>query len=125
MAFAFIWPGLNKLSDPSGIGEMIQTIGLEPLLAIQLATFIGTLEIVSGLFIAVGFMTRPSAIFQIVILVGAEAIFGFNYTEGPAIWKDPGLLGLAILLFLTGGARFSVDHLISRKRSVIDQKPRL
>jgi uncharacterized membrane protein YphA (DoxX/SURF4 family) len=75
MAFAFIWPGLNKLSDPSGIGEMIQTIGLEPLLAIQLATFIGTLEIVSGLFIAVGFMTRPSAIFQIVILVGAEAIF--------------------------------------------------
>jgi uncharacterized membrane protein YphA (DoxX/SURF4 family) len=125
MAFAFIWPGLNKLSDPSGIGQMIQTIGLESVTAIQLATFIGTLEIVSGIFIALGFITRPSAIFQIVILIGAQAIFGFNYTEGPAIWKDPGLLGLAILLFLTGGARFSVDHLISRKRRIGDQKVRL
>jgi uncharacterized membrane protein YphA (DoxX/SURF4 family) len=122
MGFAFIWPGLNKLGDPSGIGQMIQTMGLESLMAIQLATLIGTLEIISGIFIALGFMTRPSAIFQIVILIGAQAIFGFNYTEGPAIWKDPGLLGLAILLLLTGGARFSVDHLISRKREIIDQK---
>lgn len=122
MAFAFIWPGLNKLSDPSGIGQMMQTMGFEPPMAIQLATLIGTLEVVSGVFVVVCFMTRPSAIFQIVILLGAQAIFGFNYTEGPAIWKDPGLLGLAILLLLSGGARFSVDHLISRKRMAIDQK---
>jgi len=123
MAFAFIWPGLNKLSDPSGIGQMIQTMGLESLIAIQLATLIGTLEIISGLFIAIGIMTRPSAIFQIVILIGAQAIFGFNYTEGPTIWKDPGLLGLAILLFLTGGARYSsVDHSISKKRRIKDQQ---
>jgi len=27
MALTFIWPGLNKLNDPSGIGQMIQTIG--------------------------------------------------------------------------------------------------
>ncbi len=92
MGFAFIWPGLNKLSDPSGIGQMIQTMGLGPLVAVQLATLIGMLEIASGLFIAVGFMMRPSAIFQIVILIGAQAIFGFNYTEGPAIWKDPGFV---------------------------------
>jgi uncharacterized membrane protein YphA (DoxX/SURF4 family) len=91
---------------------------------VQLATLIGMLEIASGLFIAVGFMIRPSAIFQIVILIGAQAIFGFNYTEGPAMWKDPGLSGLAILLFLTGGARFSIDRLISRKRRAIDQKIR-
>jgi len=98
-------------------------MGLESLIAIQLATLIGTLEIISGLFIAIGIMTRPSAIFQIVILIGAQAIFGFNYTEGPAIWKDPGLLGLAILLFLTGGARYSsVDHSISKKRRIKDQQ---
>ncbi|CAN5509163.1 DoxX family protein [soil metagenome] len=125
MAFAFIWPGLNKLTDPAGIGQMIQTMGLDPLMAVQVATLIGTLEVLSGLFVAVGFMTRPSAIFQIVILIGAQAIFGFNYMEGPAIWKDPGLLGLAILLLLTGGARFSVDHLISRDRNIKDQKVRV
>jgi hypothetical protein len=32
------------------------------------------------------------------------------------------LLGLAILLFLTGSARFSVDRLISRKRRIGDQR---
>lgn len=64
-------------------------------------------------------------IFQIVILIGAQSIFGFDYTEGPAIWKDPGLLGLAILLLLTGGARFSIDHLISTKKSIRDQRVRV
>lgn len=125
MAFAFIWPGINKVTDPVGIGQMIQTMGLDPLMATQAATFIGTLEILSGILIAAGFLTRPSVIFQIVILIGAQSIFGFDYTEGPAIWKDPGLLGLAILLLLTGGARFSIDHLISTKKSIRDQRVRV
>lgn len=55
MAFAFIWPGINKVTDPVGIGQMIQTMGLDPLMATQAATFIGTLEILSGILIAAGF----------------------------------------------------------------------
>jgi uncharacterized membrane protein YphA (DoxX/SURF4 family) len=55
---------------------------------------------------------------MIIILVGSQAMFGFIYTQGPAIWKDPGLLGLAILLLLSGAGKFSIDYLISNRTKI-------
>ncbi|MGI9010559.1 MAG: hypothetical protein ACR2F1_05160 [Nitrososphaeraceae archaeon] len=37
------------------------------------------------MFVAVGLLTRPSVIFMIIILLDAQSMFGFNYTQGPAI----------------------------------------
>ena len=55
---------------------------------------------------------------MIIILVGAQAMFGFIYTQGPAIWKDPGLLGLAILLLISGAGKFSIDYFISKRNKI-------
>lgn len=115
IAFAFIWPGIGKVNNPEGMGQMMQTVGIEAAMATQLAFTIGIFEILSGVLIALGLVTRPAAVFQIAILVGAQAIFGFNYAQGPAIWKDPALLGIAVMLLLYGAGRFSIDNLISRK----------
>lgn len=115
IAFAFIWPGINKVNNPEGIGQMIQSMGVEATMATQLAFSIGVFEVLSGVLIALGVLTRPAAIFQIAILVGAQAIFGFNYAQGPAIWKDPALLGIAVMLLLYGAGRFSIDSSISKK----------
>ncbi len=116
IALVFIWAGMNKVNNPAGIGQMLQSMGMEPAMAMQLALGIGIFEILSGILVAVGLITRPAAIFQIVILIGAQAIFGFDYTQGPAIWKDPALLGITILLLLYGAGRFSIDHLISNRQ---------
>ena len=116
MALVFIWAGINKVNNPAGIGQMLQSMGMEPAMAMQLSLSIGIFEILSGILIAVGLITRPAAIFQIVILIGSQAIFGFDYSQGPAIWKDPALLGIAILLLLYGAGRISVDHLIANRQ---------
>lgn len=84
-------------------------------IALQLAFTIGVLEILSGVLVSIGLITRLSAVFQIIILVGAQAIFGFNYTEGPAIWKDPGLLGITTLLLFAGTGRLGIDDMISKR----------
>ena len=116
IALTFVWAGMNKVNNPAGIGQMLQSMGMEPAMAMQLALGIGIFETLSGILVAVGLITRPAAIFQIVILIGAQAIFGFDYTQGPAIWKDPALFGIAILLLLYGAGRFSIDHLISNRQ---------
>ena len=84
-------------------------------MASSMAMLIGILEIVSGILILSGFLTRPAALFQVVILVGAMIMFGFDFTAGPGIWKDPTMLGVAICLVIYGSGKFGIDLLISNK----------
>jgi hypothetical protein len=42
-------------------------------------------------------------------------MFGFDFTTGPAIWKDPTMLGVAIGLVIYGSGKFGIDFLISKK----------
>jgi len=50
--------------------------------------------------------------------MGAQVMFGFDFTAGPAIWKDPTLLGVAILLLLYGSGKFSLDYRISKSKDI-------
>jgi len=42
-------------------------------------------------------------------------MFGFDFTNGPAIWKDPAILGIAICLLLSGSGKFGIDHIVSKR----------
>lgn len=119
MAFAFFWAGYGKVSDPAGFGMMMQNMaGIQPEMASSMAMLIGILELVSGALVLTGFLTRPAALFQVVILVGAMVMFGFDFTTGPAIWKDPTMLGVAIGLVIYGSGQFGIDSLISNKLGI-------
>ena len=125
MAFTFCWAGINKINntESSNLGQyLLNSIGFDPTTVIQLVSGMGTLELLFGIFIGIGLLTRPSSIFMIIILVSSQAMFGFIYTQGPAIWKDPGLLGLAILLLLSGAGKFSIDYLISKRKRIYQSK---
>jgi uncharacterized membrane protein YphA (DoxX/SURF4 family) len=116
IAFGFIWAGIGKVSDPVGFGQMLQSMaGIDPMMATSMAMLIGTAELVSGILILVGLVTRLAALFQIIILIGAMMMFGFDFTQGPAIWKDPSMLGLAIMLVLSGSGKIGIDHIIAKK----------
>jgi uncharacterized membrane protein YphA (DoxX/SURF4 family) len=116
MAFAFFWAGYGKASDPAGFGMMLQNMaGIQPEMATSMALMIGILEIISGALVLSGLLTRPAAIFQTAILIGAMVMFGFDFTTGPAIWKDPTMLGVAIGLVIYGSGKFGIDFLISNK----------
>lgn len=116
IAFGFIWAGIGKVSDPAGFGMMLQSMaGMSPSMSSDMALLIGTLELVSGIFMLIGFLARPSAVFQIIILVGAVFMFGFDFTKGPAIWKDPAMLGAVVMLLIYGAGKFSIDHKMGKK----------
>ena len=116
IAFAFFWAGSGKVSDPAGFGMMMQNmVGIEASMAVSMAMLIGVLELVSGAFVLVGFLTRPAAIFQVIILIGAMVMFGFDFTTGPGIWKDPTILGVAIGLAIYGSGKIGLDTIISNK----------
>lgn len=116
ISFAFFWAGYGKVTDPAGFGMMLQNMaGIDPAVSANVALLIGILELTSGGFVLFGFLTRPAAIFQIIILLSAMVMFGFDFTTGPAIWKDPTILGVAIGLLLYGSGKFGIDYLISKK----------
>ena len=116
IAFGFFWAGSGKVSDPVGFGGMLNMmVGIDPMMATNLALMIGVFELLSGIFILIGLITRPAAIFQVIILIGALAMFGLDFSQGPGIWKDPALIGITIMLILSGSGKFGVDYLISKK----------
>ncbi len=115
IAFTFFWAGYGKASDPAGFGMMLQNmVGIQPEMATSMALMIGVLEITSGALVLSGLLTRPAAIFQTAILIGSMVMFGFDFTTGPAIWKDPAILGVAIGLVIYGSGKFGIDFLISK-----------
>lgn len=118
ISFAFLWAGINKVIDAQGFGQMLHGMaGIDPLMATNMALLIGISEIIAGVLVGTGLITRISVAFQIVILLGAQLMFGFDFTTGPAIWKDPALFGIAIMLLLYGSGKFSLDYRISKSKS--------
>ena len=113
----FLWAGINKVSDPAAFGMMLQNMaGIDPMMAPNMALLIGSLEILSGVLIWIGLITRIAAAYQLVVLMGSQFMFGFDFTMGPAIWKDPALIGIAIMLLLYGSGKFGLDYRISKSK---------
>ncbi len=111
----FLWAGINKVSDTASFGMMLQNMaGIDPMMAPNMALLIGSLEILSGVLIWIGLITRIAVSYQLVVLIGAQVMFGFDFTMGPAIWKDPALIGIAIMLLLYGSGKFGLDYRFSK-----------
>ena len=116
----FLWAGINKVADPPSFGMMLQNMaGIDPMMAPNMALLIGSLEILSGVLIWIGLITRIAAAYQLIVLLGAQVMFGFDFTMGPAIWKDPALIGITIMLLLYGSGKFGLDYRISKSKDEV------
>lgn len=75
------------------------------------AWFAGLAELIGGVFIAVGFLTRPAAFMVFFTMV--VAVFG-KHAADPINVKELGLLYMAIALIFVarGSSRWSVDRFI-------------
>jgi putative oxidoreductase len=99
-----------------GTTKFFASVGLEP--ALMLAWYVGLLELVGGVCVAFGFLTR----FMSVQLVGLLAVATF-YIHLPSgfLWVKGGfeypLFWMVIMIAITiqGGGKLSVDNLMAKE----------
>ncbi len=84
------------------------------------AHYVIPVHLVGGLLLAIGLLTRLAALAQMPILIGAVFYFWLPqvlFFEQRQNFEFAMLvLFLLVLIFVYGGGRFSVDHLITKKK---------
>ena len=101
LGFVFLYAGTFKLTNPIMAAMFHMSTGL--------FIMIGVLEILSGIGVLFGFLTRPSAVYQTIILLGAIFVVGGGNLANSFVPLDVGLLMMPIVLLLCGAGRYSVD----------------
>jgi putative oxidoreductase len=117
LATLFLIFGWRKLKDYSGtVSQMVQLGVPTPVLATVVAIFI---ELLVALAVAVGAFTRPSALLMLLYTLGT-ALIGHRYwtVKGTdrvdsmdAFYKNLGIMGGFLLLYMTGAGKYSIDAL--------------
>ena len=118
---AFLVPhGLWKLFGITGSREQMiaffTSIGLEP--AVPLMTAVGLVEVIGGILIAIGLLTRPAAVAATITTATAAIYFhlplGFYVDTGGVEFSALWALVL-LLIAVRGGGRLSLDHRLGRE----------
>ena len=100
----------------NGLATNLATMGFQP--GIAWAYWIGILELLGGIMLAIGLLTRPVALLlfieMVVIVFGVHLPQGFFWTVRG--FEYPLLLGvLCLAIFFRGGDRLSVDRTIGKE----------
>jgi putative oxidoreductase len=116
LAVLFLWGGVMKLVGYAGFVGYLQGRGVP---FVQIAAPLATaVEALGGLCLVLGFKIRPLALIMAVYTV-ATAVLGhdfWNLTDAAVqhdmvihFWKNIGIAGGFLLLFVTGAGGISID----------------
>ena len=102
----FIAHGLPKFEDIIGTQGFFGNIGLPP----ELALPIGLLEVIGGIFLIVGILTRISAALLIIDMIGAIVLVRLpeGFVDGYEL--ELLLIAISVSLLLTGPGRMSLEY---------------
>jgi uncharacterized membrane protein YphA (DoxX/SURF4 family) len=141
----WIWAGLDKISDPYGAVLAVRAYELLPA---DIATVVGhvlpTLEIVVGVALVVGVLTRFTAVVSLLLfiafIIGISSVwargilidcgcFGGGGIDPDAaskypweIARDVALGLLSIFIFFFGNRRWSLDRLLFRSTTEFNEE---
>lgn len=115
LAFAH---GIRKIPPSERFIEGVGKLGFP--MPTVFAWAAGSSELLGGVFLAAGFMTRPAAFF--VAFTMAVAAF-IRHASDPFGGKEKALLFLciAIFYFFVGAGRFSIDGFIRKQDDILDE----
>ena len=115
LAAMFIVSGLQKIADPGPTAQMLEATNLPANFALPTGVF----EIVAGVLLAIGLMTRLTAI----VLAGfvALTIFFFHNQfadplQGTLALKNLAIIGGLLMVFAYGQVRGSYDHMRAQRK---------
>jgi len=117
----FVPHGCQKLfgwfgGNIAGTAKGMAAAGIEP--SMFWAYYIGTLELVGGILLAIGFLTRPVAAlffgFMFVAVFFVHWKIGYFWT-GRGLEMPLLLMVLCLVILIRGGGEYSVDRRIGRE----------
>src|SRR5688572_28459663 len=117
----FLSEGIQKFLFPDKLGPgRFEKIGLPS--PEFLGPFVGSFEIVCGLLVLIGLLTRLAAIPLIVIMLVAIATTKAEVLANHGFWKlvhdgrtDWSMLLGSLFLLIKGGGKWSIDHQLQRR----------
>lgn len=126
LALVFLLFGMQKLVVPEQTRAEIQlllNLGLGTTAAINY--YFGLLELLVALGFFFGAWIRTVSVIAALSLLSILASFFLKYGTkmDPTLYRDLGLLGGALSLWLTGAGPWSLDHWRARRRSAPPPTP--
>jgi len=117
--WTFVMSGWGKLMNISGFIATMPRRGLPDFLG-YVAPFV---EFIGGVLLVVGLATRyASLVMLLFIIIAAFSSHRYWAVESAQVanqsahfWKAVSMMGGAVLLFITGAGRYSVDAVLSRR----------
>jgi putative oxidoreductase len=102
----FMAHGLPKFEDIIGTQGFFGNIGLPP----ELVLPIGLLEVIGGIFLIVGLLTRISAALLIIDMIGAIVLVKLPDGFVGGYELELLLIAISVSLLLTGPGRMSIEY---------------
>lgn len=116
LGLMFIVSGLQKIADPGPTAEMLAATNLPPNLAVPTGVF----ELVAGLLLAIGLMTRLVSII-LAVFVGLTIFFFHHEFTDPLqatlALKNVAIIGGLLMTFAYGQVRGTFDYMRERRRT--------
>ena len=97
--------GLPKFENIAGTQGFFGSIGLPP----ELALPIGLLEVIGGIFLIVGVLTRITAAFLIIDMIGAIVLVKIPDGFVGGYELESLLIAISVSLLLTGPGRLTIE----------------
>lgn len=122
LGWIFVAAGWGKLTNMAGFAAYLTSLGV-PAPGLM-STVIPPVEFLIGVALVLGLATRYATIICVLFVIAATAI-AHRYWEFPPaqqqaqfnnFLKNLSIIGGALLLFVTGPGRFSVDHWLAGRR---------
>jgi putative oxidoreductase len=116
LALLFILEAVAKLQGYGAAERYMAAFGVPP----TLLPFAIAAELVGGVFIALGFYTRPTALMFAGFCAVTAAVFHTKFADHNQLIhfeKDLALAGAFLVLSGWGGGRYALDSLWARSRS--------
>jgi putative oxidoreductase len=115
LAVIFIVSGIGKVIDPAPAAGMMASVGLPA----NMALGVGIFELLAGLLLAIGLMTRLVSI-VLFVYVGLTILFFHSALADPAqqvnALKNLAIMGGMLMVFAYGQMRWSYDHWRARDK---------
>jgi putative oxidoreductase len=103
--------GLPKITDISGVQRFFPNIGLPPELAIPVAL----LEVIGGLAILFGILTRIASGLFIIEMIGVVVVAKLSKGFVGGYELELLIMAICISLFITGPGRISIEYEVLKR----------